>query len=529
LPSSPETETGSGAASAAEGRWNRLFTLAADEARDGELLGALLEQWCTAAGARGAALYLADDGVQLSREQAAGSGSFPQRLSAAEAPAGYGLLALSSGTLLFSPAEAEAEAAAEVPLPALLALAARVRQLKRQLKREHFQASYRGVEQQALYDVGLAITSTLNLDDLSEAILSWAMSLLDARCAALYLLEGDEYALARVLGNRACPRFASSLVHQPPEDLLPGTRHLLTVRIEIEGQPRGLLVVADKESRHGVGPFRDADRRTLELFANQAAIALENARLHRQALEKERLEREMELAADIQRQILPDGVPDVPGFELVGWNRPARHVGGDYYDLLPMGEERVILTLGDVSGKGMPAALMVSILHSALRLMLDRLEFGAGLLERLNRHVLESSAPNKFITLLVAELDRGTGRLRYLNAGHNPAVVITAGGACRQLPSSGLPVGLMANATYHLGELDLAPGDLLCIYSDGITECADPDGEELGLERLVELLVEHHDQPLAQILAAIDETTTAFAQGQPQGDDQTVVLLRREA
>src|SRR5258708_3191877 len=191
----------------------------------------------------------------------------------------------------------------------------------------------------------------------------------------------------------------------PPSELLPGARYLLGVPIDIDGSPRGLLAVGDKESRRGVGPFPPSDRRTLGLFANQAAIALENARLHLQALEKERLEREMQLAADIQRRILPRGAPEVPGYELLGWNRPARQIGGDYYDLFQRQDGRVGLVVGDVSGKGMPAALMVSTLHSALHLLLDQVGVGPALLEMLNRHVFESSAANKFITLLLAELE----------------------------------------------------------------------------------------------------------------------------
>ena len=177
-----------------------------------------------------------------------------------------------------------------------------------------------------------------------------------------------------------------------------------------------------------MGPFPDHDRRTLALFANQAAIALENARLHRQALEKERLEREMELAAEIQRQILPERVPAVAGYDLAGWNRPARQVGGDYYDLAVLAGGRLGLALGDVTGKGMPAALMVSTLHSALKLLRDRCGLSPDLLGQLNRHIFESSAANKFITLIVAELEAASGRLAYVNAGHNPGLLLRAGG-----------------------------------------------------------------------------------------------------
>jgi len=492
--------------------WAEIFAAAADDGRDSDLLAALLERWCAAVAVRGAALYL-DGDRGLHREQAVGELAFPSEVGEAM-PDGFESLQLPGGLLLYG--EPEGEAAAAVggeggELPVLLALMARICGLKRELKRQSFEASYRGVEQQALYDVGLAITSTLNLDDLSEAILSWALSLLDARRAALYLVDDGAYRLSRALGGAAKPQSDAVDVQDLQDDLLPGAQHLLAAHIEIEGSPRGLLVVADKESRRGVGPFGDSDRRTLRLFANQAAIALENAHLHRQALEKERLEREMVLAAEIQRQILPKAMPEV---------------AGDYYDVLPASKDRLILTVGDVSGKGMPAALMVSILHSALRLMLDGTELGPGLVEHLNRHVLDSSAPNKFITLLVAEVDPPSQRLRYVNAGHNPGIVLGEDGMVRQLPSGGLPVGLLPGASYQAGALDLGAGDLLCLYSDGITECADSEEEEFGFDRLVEVLRRHREAPLEEIVRAIDRATTAFAQGRPQGDDQTVVLLR---
>ncbi len=409
------------------------------------------------------------------------------------------------------------------------ALARHLVAARRELKRQQFAAGLRGVEQQALYDVGLAITSTLNLEVLSESILSWALSLLDARRAALYLLEGGRYRLSRALGGEAQESFEARSSDDVTVAQLPGASHVFAAAIEIEGSPRGLLLVGDKENRTGVGPFEPTDRRTLQLFANQAAIALENARLHRQALENERLLREIELAAEIQRQILPTGVPSLPGFEVLGWNRPARHVGGDYFNFHRTNESRLVFALGDVTGKGMAAALMVSLLHSALKLLLDRYELGPSLVGKLNKHVYESSTSNKFITMLVAELDLESGSLRYVNAGHNPAVVVSPDGSVRQLPSGGLPLGLFGGASYQQGTVEMGPGDLLCVYSDGITEAADPEGTEYELARLTALLQGNTGQPLPTILHAIDDAVTGFSAGAPQGDDQTVILVRRLA
>ncbi len=505
--------------------WEPLVRQLLEDASEADFVPSVLARFRQATGARGAALYLSDEAA-LQLELCDGDGEFPGALPDPP-PDRYGTFNLPGGAVLFQPpAGPRTDGLGSSPLAALLAVAARLCDLKHQLKRQQFEAGLRGVEQQALYEVGLAITSMLDLEALSEAILSWALSLLDARRAALYLLEDGSYLLSRALGGSARPSFSTAEASALPVEVLPGATHLLAAAIAIEGSPRGMLVVADKESRRGVGPFGASDERTLQLFANQAAIALENARLHRRALEQERLEREMELAAEIQRQILPKRAPEIPGYELAGWNRPARHIGGDYYNFLATAEGRWVVTLGDVSGKGMPAALMVSILHSALRLMLDRHEVGPTLLERLNHHVLDSSAPAKYITLLVAELEPATGRLGYVNAGHNPGVVLDPAGNVRQLPSTGLPVGLLPGGSFQRSSVDLAPGDLVCFYSDGLTEATNRADEEYGLSRLIACLDTHREQPLPSIIRALDEAVTAFADGQPQGDDQTVVLLR---
>jgi serine phosphatase RsbU (regulator of sigma subunit) len=246
-----------------------------------------------------------------------------------------------------------------------------------------------------------------------------------------------------------------------------------------------------------------------------------------QALEKERLEREMTLAAEIQKRLLPKGAPRVPGYEILGWNRPARQVGGDYYDFLTLAEDRLGVIVGDVSGKGIPAALLVSTLHSAARLLLDRIEVGPELLAKLNAHIHLSSTSNKFITLLLAQLEPASGHLRYVNAGHNPGLLLHADDAMEMLESGGLPLGMMAKATYREGGVELRHGDLLCLYSDGITEQSAPNDEEFSMERLAEVLRAQRARPLPEILHAIDAAVGEFAQGKPQGDDQTVVLVRR--
>ncbi|MDX1503559.1 MAG: SpoIIE family protein phosphatase [Thermoanaerobaculia bacterium] len=523
-----------GTAAASTAALAGYLELAAGGEADRKLAQSLLDGLGRQTGARAAAAYLKEDGT-LVRELSTGAGSFPYRIAEDEAsrferrPMAGGELLLDGGTIQ-----------EERDTPVLLALAAAVRALvlEKKLKRQRFEVNYRGVELEALYDVGLAIASTLNLEQLSEEILLRAVSLLDARRGALYAADRDGgYRLSRILGGEARQRLApddpqvAALLQgrtpPAPQDLMPGAEHLLAVAIEVDGDPRGLLVVGDKESRRGVGPFGASDRRTLSLFANQAAIALENANLHRQALEKERLLREIELAAEIQRRLLPARLPRVEGVELSGWNRSARHVGGDYYDVLELPGGRLAPLVADVSGKGMPAALMVSTLYSALHLLLDGREPGPDLVERLNGHIFQSSAPNKFITLLVTDVHPVSGEVRYVNAGHNPGIVLRAGGEVEELPPGGMPLGFFRDGRYTGGELALAPGDLLCLFSDGITEAAAADDEEFGAGRLVDLLRRSAELPLPEIIEIVDGEVTRFADGAPQADDQTLVLVRK--
>lgn len=563
-----------------ESLWGELRSLSDRDAGEVAYVQRLLELWCGHVGASGAALYLEREARdseaetpgashrELLREISVGEGTFPATL-AAEGPSSEnpdaapgdltvhslpgGLLAASHGADdAAGNGGASPEGTRSEVLTLLLATSLRALRLRKQLKQQHFQVNYRVVELESVYDVGLAIAGTLDLDQLSEEILLRAVSLLDARVAAFYLREADAYRLDRTFGGEARqrvplddPALESFLVGKgaPPEDLVPGAQHLMGVGIGGHRQPQGLIVVADKESRKGVGPFGVSDRRTLSLFANQAAIALENARLHRQALEKERLEREMELAAEIQRQILPDGAPALPGWELLGWNRPARQVGGDYYDLRSR-EGGLTFTVADVTGKGIAAALLVSTLHSALNLLLDRVGVAPELFSRLNGHILDSSARNKFITLLLADLDAASGDVSYVNAGHNPGLLLRAwegkaardgdvapGDDCEVVPLSpgGLPLGLMPGGEYKVGRVHMGPGDLMCLFTDGITECANREDEEYGEARLIDCLRRTRDKTLGDIVACIDGETQAFAAGLPQLDDQTIILLRRNA
>ena len=514
--------------------WESLRSAEDVEWDNGSVARRVLDEWRRKSGASSAAVYAAAGEGRWQRRVTSGAGTLPE--SIVEMPEGVGVRELPGGLVVLYEGTSASALGQHNASEYLMTAGVRLQQLSDQLKAQSFQKSLDSVKMEALYDVGLSITSTLEMEELADSILMHAVSLLDARRGAIYLVEGGQYVLQRSILGQA-PKTLSlddELITKllqangslPAEDI-PDMHHLMAVAVEVEGDPRGLLLVGDKESRTGVGPFTDADYRSLSLFAAQAAIALENARLHRQALEKERLEREMELAAEIQRGILPVELAQVAGWELVGWNRPSRQVGGDYFGSFPLPDGSLGVVVADVTGKGVPAALLVSTLHSALKLMLDRNGASAELLARLNQHICEASSSNKFITLILARLAPDSDEVEYMNAGHNPGVVMRSNGEVALLGPSGVPLGLLRGSQYTTQTTKLGDGDLLCLYSDGITECEAPDDEQFELDRFTELLAAHRSEPLNGILSATDRAVREFAAGRSQNDDQTVVLARR--
>jgi sigma-B regulation protein RsbU (phosphoserine phosphatase) len=510
--------------------WNVLLASRRRGAEEIRGLEQLLESWSRAHGDSGVAIYApVKNGFR--RLASVGTPAFPENLAEARGDDSK-QLELPGGCLLLHHATEPVEGPCS-PNHLLLASAASIIQLKSMRDEQNLFAMSQGVELVALYEVGLAIASILDLEKLAEEILSRAILLLDAQRGALYRLEDDTYRLTCARGQaeeKIDPTNLDfeALATDPDSSgsrLLPGASHIVAVPIESEGNRRGLLVVGSGEERDE-GAFQAKDRRTLSLFANQAAIALETARLHKLSVEKQRTDRELEIAAEIQQQLLPTCMPQIPGFEVFGWNRPARVVGGDYFTFRDLGENHWALVIGDVSGKASPAALLVSTLDSALRVLLERTGIGPELVEHLNQHILESSSANRYVTMILTRLDPD-GRLTYINAGHNPGVLIRGGDEVEYLESGGPPVGLLPNAPFVTNQVELSPGDLVCIYSDGITEAANRDEEEYELERFVALLQEHRASPLEEIADVINRTVTEFAEGLPQGDDQTVILLRR--
>jgi sigma-B regulation protein RsbU (phosphoserine phosphatase) len=262
-------------------------------------------------------------------------------------------------------------------------------------------------------------------------------------------------------------------------------------------------------------------------MANVAAIRIEHQRLAEIEHAERVLAKDLEQAAILQRQLLPATAPEVPGMQLAGYNAPCRTVGGDYYDFWSYPDGRVAIALGDVSGKAMPAALLMTSLQARVRVMAEEPPDVARLMTRLNRITTESCPSNRFISFFFSVLNPVSGELVYSNAGHNPPLLIRANGTVETLEGGGLILGVFGMAQYESRSCRFSPGDVLVLFSDGVTEALNPANEEFGDDRLVELLRRNRGRSAEEVISTVTEAVNVFAAGAPAADDLTLVVAKR--
>ena len=316
------------------------------------------------------------------------------------------------------------------------------------------------------------------------------------------------------------PRFASGTV------VLQGVRSVLAVPLGVSEKVFGIIYA---DSPIAEGRFTEDHLKVLTTLASVAAIRVENARLVEARFQQERLERELQLAMEIQQRFQPTAPPVVAGYEFQGISFPCYEIGGDYYDFIQREDGRLVIALGDVSGKGTAAALLMSSLHASIHAQTGSHDTLVETISAVNRYLADNIPSNRFVTLFYAELDPESGAVSFLNAGHNPPLIVHAAGTVEQLASGGLPLGINANADYREGRTTLQPGDVLVIYSDGVTEAASPNGEEFGPTRLYEVVSRNVDASAAGIRDRIESALTKFSQGTQAADDITLVIVKRQA
>ncbi|MBE0571100.1 MAG: serine/threonine-protein phosphatase [Ignavibacteriaceae bacterium] len=289
------------------------------------------------------------------------------------------------------------------------------------------------------------------------------------------------------------------------------------------------IVLSEKETRGGTTAFNDLDEMLLQAVTRQVHASLENDFLLKQSLEKERIEKELNLAAAIQQKIIPEKLPKIAGYQLSGINIPSREVGGDYYDCFDLGEGKYALIMADVAGKGISAALLVSTLNAALHAYLEFNLPLTDLADKLNKLIYKASPPDKYITFSIIVLESDSGTLDILNAGHNPALLLRKDGTLEQIEAGGIGLGMLDLGIPYSGQtLSMNPGDKLFLYTDGIPEAMNSAEEEYSDERMISFLKENSGQLVDEFIKLIVEDVKGYAGEAEQSDDITSMILTRE-
>jgi sigma-B regulation protein RsbU (phosphoserine phosphatase) len=324
----------------------------------------------------------------------------------------------------------------------------------------------------------------------------------------------------------------SNIMSEHNSTVVLGIRHVLCTPLRLvryldradmpnEEKRIGVLYL---DSREKGAVLSRAARSALETLATEAAVAIENARLYRETLDKARMEQELRIAADIQRALLPEAKRMGGYFEAVGASLPCRSIGGDFFDYVDLPGGEFGFAVGDVAGKGAPAALLTAVLQGVFASQASSGSGPAITLARVNQALLRRSVESRFATALYAVL-ASDGRLTYCNAGHNPPLLLRKD-RVEHLEKGGLILGLFDHATFEEDTVTVLPGDILVTFSDGVTEALSASGEEYGEERLLECTMQYRDKSVPDLLEGILASVRQFTAGAVQSDDVTALVLR---
>ena len=425
-------------------------------------------------------------------------------------------------------------------------------------------------EMEKLYRLGVQVSSTLDINLVFDLCINTTVEVLGAQAGALFLVDDKSKQL--ILGsmaesNQEMPESSSSLsatsvkttkkegerlsqgegianwVAQHKESLVVNDvdgderfcprifqdldfkiKSSLCVPLMVKDRIIGVIQVCNKKK---VIFFDKEDEHLLISFAVHAAIAIENAKLYQEVAEKERMKRELEIAHSLQTSLLPDKPPQAEGYQIAAISVPAREVGGDFYDFIDVAEGRIGLVIGDVAGKGLPAALFMALSRSFVRAEAIGNLKPPAVLEKANRLISEDAKEGMFVTVFYSILDVLDKKLRFSNAGHNPPLLFrSATGECEELRLPGIALGAFNEAQFQEQDVVLRSGDLVVFYTDGVTEPINYHQEQFGMERLISLIKNHHQTSSEEMVRTIRERVKQFAGDQPQFDDFTLMVVK---
>lgn len=287
-----------------------------------------------------------------------------------------------------------------------------------------------------------------------------------------------------------------------------------------------VIGVFDLESDE-LNAYTEDDLQVLIMLATHVAIIIEKVELHEQVVEKKRLQAQLEVARQVQLELLPDSDPQLKGFDISGYNFPTEQVSGDYYDWVKIFEDQIGIVVADAAGKGIPAALLAAFLRASLRSAAQTGYAPHVAMARVNNLLWESIEEHQFVTAIYGILDVENKTFVFSNAGHNPPLLVSKSGETRDIKYGDLPLGMFRDKRYHQHFLRFREaGEVLAIYTDGITEAANAAGEEFGRDRLAQQILEKIDLPAKEIVAHIHQQVLDFAAGDTLEDDWTLFLVK---
>ena len=398
--------------------------------------------------------------------------------------------------------------------------------------------------------VGIALLPRTTLEDTLKMTIDLVFQAIPAERGFLFLKEGEELnckiargagsdpgqssqvQISRSITNKVLtegtPVLTSDAMHDPRFQaqhsvVLSQIRSVMAVPLASGEETFGMVYVDNPFNNR----FKEEDLKVLTTIASVASIKIEHERLLDERLEKRRMEEELKVASEIQMRLQPVSPPKIEGWDMTAVSFPCREIGGDYYDYIPRRDGKLVLAVGDVSGKGTGAALLMSSVHAAVRAQSQARTSIREVMEEINGYIYENSPASKYLTLFYSVLDPLTGELTYSNGGHNTPMLIRATGEVVLLDKGGLPVGLMPGICYDEDRVQFTPGDTLIIYSDGITESVNLGDEEFGEERLLEVVKNNLRRSASGIRDRIDEALTRFVGTAAAVDDMTVMIIKR--
>ncbi|RMI13431.1 MAG: GAF domain-containing protein [Calditrichaeota bacterium] len=413
--------------------------------------------------------------------------------------------------------------------------------------RMYSEVKRKSLQSTLLLDIIRKITSTLNLREVLEAIVENIFQLVNYDAAAIFLVDEDRQTFHHIITRGYNEELLNQIplkldrgitgqviqsgegvvipdVREHPRyySLRPETRSQITVPIISRDRTIGALTLESNEVHH----FTHADLELLTFFSGLAAIAIRNAQLYEDSLKKRELESDLLVASRVQQALLPRRVPAIPGVSIDVINIPSRIVGGDLFDALRLDEHRQVVAIGDVSGKGAPGAILMAVAYAGFRSLLKEYDPPATTIARLNNFLVETTTAAYFVTFFMGVLDRQKLTFTYCNAGHNPPILIRADGSVEFLSEGGIVLGFRAGYVYEQGNVALNNGDTLCLYTDGVTEIKNHQGEEFGEDRLIEVLQQNREKTPREIRLKIVEAVKAFAGQEEFPDDLSLLVMR---